>query len=365
MVDRQTQKAGDNAQQFLADTLIVTGIDEKRVREIFAEMFAIERSNLTAEAGIAADDRVMEFENRLMPKMISADALNAFGDPGFQILLRKAQIAAAATERPNDYELLSELLIHRFQKGDNRNTRAGITRAVEIIDQIDDDALLGLTVFNSVSVFLPRTSDIFQGLDALNDMFGKIIYGTLPTGNDWIDHLDILDAIRITGFENLKKFKEFYPLRLENYINPGIDISSDNYNKANEILTKVGLPQGTLIPHIFNPGYVRLNISNLGIEYSLLFNNITQNDQAIQIQYSPTKEQREALHAIFDLYSNDDNIKNKNINKLMEEIMKRQYLKLVKDWWDNIDTGFEITSVGRVLAHTNAQRCDKNLPPLN
>ena len=218
MADKQTQKAGDNANQFQAGTLIIAGIDEKRVREIFAEMFAIERRNLTAEAGIVADTRVTEFEDRLLPKMIAADALKAFGDPGFQILLRKAQLAAAATERPNDYELLSELLIHRFQKGDNRNTRAGITRAVEIIDQINDDALLGLTVFHSVCYFLPITSDIFQGLDVLNDLFGKIIYDTLPVGNEWIDHLDVLDAIRISPIGNLKKFIEYYPLRLENYI---------------------------------------------------------------------------------------------------------------------------------------------------
>jgi hypothetical protein len=365
MADKQTQKSGDNAQQFLADTVIIAGIDEKRVREIFAEMFVIERRNLTAEAGIVADIRVTEFENRLLPKMIAADALKAFGDPGFQILLRKAQLAAAATERPNDYELLSELLIYRFQKGDNRNTRAGITRAVEIIDQINDDALLGLTVFHSVCYFFPKTNDIFQGLDVLNDLFGKIIYDVLPTGNEWIDYLDVLDAIRITPFGKLKKFIEYYPLRLENYISPGIDKSSDNYNKANEILTKVGFSQETLIPHALNPYYVRLNITKREIENSSFFVNLPQNGQIIQKQYPTTKEQKEALYSIFDLYNNDDNIKNDNITKLMEEIKKRQYLKSVKDWWDNVDANFDTTSVGKVLAHTNAQRINKNLPPLN
>ena len=362
MADEQTQKAGDNAQPIQADTVIIAGIDEKRVREIFAEMFAIERRNLTAEAGIVADTRVAEFENELMPKMIAADALKAFGDPGFQILLRKAQLAAAATERPNDYELLSELLIHRFQKGDNRNTRAGITRAVEIIDQINDDALLGLTVFHSATYFLPATSDIFQGLDLLNDLFEKIVYDTLPTGNEWIDHLDVLDAIRILPFGKIKKFTEYYPLQLVNYINQGIKISSDNYNKANEILIKVGFSQEALIPHALNPDYVRLNISKAEIENSMLLTKITQNGQIIQKQYPTTKEQKEALYAVFELYSDDNNIKNNNITKLMEEIEKRQYLKLVKDWWDSINASFQITSVGKVLAHTNAQRIDKNLP---
>ena len=149
------------------------------------------------------------------------------------------------------------------------------------------------------------------------------------------------------------------------YINPGIDISSDNYIKANEILTKVGVPQRTLIPHALNPDYVRLNMSKEEIENSIFSANLTQNGQTIPVQIQTTKEQKEALYAILDLYSNDDNIKNNNITKLIEEIEKRQYLKLIKDWWDNINGNFQITSVGKVLAHTNAQRCDKNLPPLN
>ncbi len=60
----------------------------------------------------------------------------------FQLLLVEAQKAAASTERVADYDLLSELLIHRFEKGENRVMRAGISRAVEIVDKISDDAML-------------------------------------------------------------------------------------------------------------------------------------------------------------------------------------------------------------------------------
>jgi hypothetical protein len=76
------------------------------------------------------------------------------------------------------------LLIHRFQRGENRITRAGISRAVEIVDEISDEALLGLTVCHAVSYFLPASGNIYQGLDVLNDLFGKIIYNKLPTGTD-------------------------------------------------------------------------------------------------------------------------------------------------------------------------------------
>ena len=39
-------------------------------------------------------------------------------------------------------------------------------------------------------------------------------------------------------------------------------------------------------------------------------------------------------------------------------------LRTVRVWWEDISRGFSITSVGKVLAHTNAKRCDKRIPDL-
>ena len=49
----------------------------------------------------------------------------------------------------------------------------------------------------------------------------------------------------------------------------------------------------------------------------------------------------------------------------MEEWNKRTNLKILREWWDNIKFSMQLTSVGKVLAHANAQRCDESLPPLN
>ena len=116
------------------------------------------RKDYTQEALAIANSRVAEFENQLLPKMEALDgALEAFADPSFQILLVEAQKTAASTERPADYALLSELLIHRFQKGENRIVRAGISRAIGIVDVISDDALLGLTILHSASGFFQES----------------------------------------------------------------------------------------------------------------------------------------------------------------------------------------------------------------
>lgn len=155
MLSKQSQKGGDGSTNIQTEQMIVqVGIDEKRAREIYQEMNLQLKKDYTAEALNVANERVTEFENRLMPKMENVEgALEAFADPSFQLLLVDAQKTAASTERPADYDLLSELLIHRFKKGDNRIARAGISLAVEIIDKVSDEALLGLTVAHSVGSF--------------------------------------------------------------------------------------------------------------------------------------------------------------------------------------------------------------------
>ena len=53
MSDKQVQKAGNNAQQMQAEIINITnvsGIDEKRAREIFNEMYAIARKDFTQDA---------------------------------------------------------------------------------------------------------------------------------------------------------------------------------------------------------------------------------------------------------------------------------------------------------------------------
>ncbi|OFY83675.1 MAG: hypothetical protein A3F72_12740 [Bacteroidetes bacterium RIFCSPLOWO2_12_FULL_35_15] len=368
MTNKQNQKAGDNSQQLQADKMIVhIGIDEKRAREIYQEMNLQVRRDYTQEALTIANSRVAEFENQLLPKMEAVDgALEAFADPSFQLLLVEAQKTAASTERPADYELLSELLIYRFQKGENRFTRAGISRAVEIVDEISDDALLGLTVFHSVSYFFPVSGDIQQGLDVLDNLFGKLFYDKLPTGKEWLDHLDILDAVRINSLGGLKKIQQFYPEMLVGYIEIGIEKESENYQKAIELITSNRLPQNILVEHALNKNFSRLNLSNKNqIDSLTLQHQIPINGNLVNVQAQLTEEQKNAIRAVYDLYKQDETVKQENIKVFMQEWDKRQNLKALREWWDSIGISIQLTSVGKVLAHSNAQRCDKSLPPLD
>jgi hypothetical protein len=366
--NKKIQTAGENSQPMQAENMVVhVGIDEKRAREIYKEMNLQVRKDYSQEALEVANSRVTEFENSLVPKMEEVDgALEAFADPSFQLLLVEAQKTAAATERPADYDLLSELLIHRIQKGENRVARAGINRAVEIVDNISDDALLGLTVSHAISTFFPASGDINQGLDVLDDLFGKLFYGVLPTGKDWLDHLDILDASRLNSVGSMKKIQQFYPEMLAGYIEVGIEKESENYNQAVEILNNANLPISILAAHPFNDGFLRINVTSKNQIGSLnLQHQINNNGNIMQIPVPLSEDQKSALNSVYELYKQDGTIKQANIQKFMEEWNKRPNLKTLREWWDNIGTSFQITSVGKVLAHSNAQRCDKTLPPLN
>lgn len=368
MIAKQNQKGGDASTNIQAENMTITfGIDEKRAREIYHEMNLQVRKEYSLEALDITNKRIVEFENKLMSKMEEVDgALEAFTDPSFQLLLVEAQKTAASTERPADYDLLSELLIHRFKKGANRFTRAGISRAVEIVDEIDDDALLGLTVLHAVSNFMPVSGDIHKGLNVLNNLFGKLFYEKLPVGRDWLDHLDILDAVRLSTFGNLKKIQEYYPEQLTGYIDVGIERNSENYHKAIEILNNNNIPQDILITHVFNDNFVRLNISHKnGINSLSLHKQIVDGIKTKTISIPLSVKQINALNSIYELYKQDHNIKQENIKLFMEKWDKNTNLKMLKDWWDNLDVLIQITSVGKVLAHSNAQRCDKSLPPLN
>lgn len=368
MLSKQSQKGGDSSTNIQAEQLVINmGIDEKRAREIYQEMNLQLKKEYTKEALDIANLRVEEFENSLMHKMNSVEgAMQAFSDPSFQLLLVDAQKAAAATERSADYDLLSELLVHRFRKGDNRTVRAGITRAVEIVDEISDEALLGLTVAHSVMLFFPNTGDIDTGLDMLDGLFGKIFYNKLPNGDEWLDHLDVLNAVRLNSFGGMKKINQYYPEMCSGYIDVGIRKYSESYTQAIEILSANNLPHNLLIEHSLRDEFVRLpirhrrQIKEMFVTQEVTYNGITHN-----VPFTISSLQVKALENVYDLYLNDAQLKSQNINVFMNLWERRENLKLLRSWWDNINTSFQLTSVGKVLAHANAQRCENQLPPLN
>lgn len=365
MENKQVQKAGDGSQQFqMVNPTFNIGITEERAREIFSEMNAIARQNYTQDAYEIAIKRVGMFEELLMNKVQQVDGmLEAFRDPAFQFLLVEAQKRAAASDRDADLEMLTELLVHRVEKKNDRKIKASISRAVEIVDQIDDDALCGLTLVYAINSWATASGDISQGLTIMNNLFSSLCYRELPTGFEWVYHLDILDAVRSSSVGTFKKFKDYYPSMFTGYTCAGIQRDSENYSKALDILRKTNLPADLLVTHELNNGFVRLNVRDRELISDIeLF--LVSNAQIVSKRKVTTQEV-EALNQIWDLYSTDIKIIENVKNAFMEKWNTYETLNLIRTWWEELPHSFTITPIGKALAHANAQRYNNDIPDIN
>ncbi|MDB5178109.1 MAG: hypothetical protein JWN01_52 [Patescibacteria group bacterium] len=360
MTGKSSQKAGNNAQQIQVETFVV-GINEKRVREIVDEKLVLALNDFTAEAASIARGRSEKFGSKLIGKMVKESALSAFADPSFQILLVEAQKRAASTEREHDYDLLAELMLHRFKKGAHRSVRAGISRAVEIVDQVSDEALLGLTVLHAVSNFVPITGKIDIGLKTLDGLFGKLLDGNLPTGAEWLDHLDILDSVRISSLGGTKLLEDYWYEMFDGCVKNGMPKDSEALSEAKKLLKDSKLDQTILIASSASEDYFKLDVRDKSA-ISRLQAMTNPKDGKTSHTRPLTNKEMEALTKIYDLYDGSSIPKEEFVHKIDEH----QNLQQLREWWNLLkDQSIQITSVGRVLASSNAQRLDNTLPPLD
>lgn len=363
---KQIQKAGENSQQVqIANATFVCGVDEKRVREVCSEVAVEAVKSCTAEATATALARIENFTTTLIPRVerIEKD-FQSFSDPSFQFLLQSAQKTAACTDREMDYAMLSELLVHRIEKGSERKIKASISKAIEIVDQVDDDALCGLTVAFALQKWGAITGDISQGLQVLDNLFDSLCYRELPDGFNWVYHLDILDAVRASSMGSFNKFEKFYPNAYEGYTCVGIQRDSENYQKAMGILTDAKLPENLLVEHELLPNFFRLNVRDKESISSIM---VPRSDLDGYLIVSSRAEEQEidALNQVWSLYSQDIELKKQVKNAFIERWDEYSSLRTVRTWWDAIPHHFVITPIGEVLAHANAQIYNKLVPAMN
>jgi len=360
----QTQRAGDNSQQLqILNPTFVCGIDEKRVREVCSEIAVETIKQCTAEATETAMARIEEFTTTLIPRIEKIETdFHSFAEPDFQFSLRSAQKTAAATDREADYEMLSELLVHRIEKKGDRKTRASISKAIEIVNEVDDDALCAITIAYAIENWVPVTGVISEGLQVLNSLFQSLLYLAPPEKYDWAYHLDILNALRVSRLQ-LKKLEEYYPNSLSGYICVGIQKKSETYQQVLDILDNAKLPHTMLVDHELLDGYVRLAVISYDSISEMQTLHISNPPVSNAIKKANDQELA-ALNKIWTLYSDDSKLKTQVKNEFMRRWDTFQALQTVHTWWDRIPFGFTITPIGKVLAHANAQRYNKSVPDM-
>ena len=365
----QVQKAGAGASQFQVGVLNV-GIDEKRVREICDEKIAYAIQDLTSEAVVEAKERVTDLVTKMLAKIQDRKVdMSAFADPKFQREVVKAQSSAASSDRKSDIELLSELLVSRMNGNLKRKTHTGISRAMEVVPELDDDELLALTVVYAYSSFQPADMagySLSGGLTLLNHLYESFNVTALPKGESWMENLNMLDAIVLSPLGRFLKVFEYLEKKLDGYICVGIEQGSPDFLKAEQILRSANLDVGLLEPHEWLNGYVRLPlVRQCECADLFLLKRIPSKMESVDsVRLRPTEAQVQALKDVLSLYSKDPQLL-KQVKKTFEvEWAKFPALVAMQKWIDGLHKSFEITKVGKALAYVNAKRCAPGLPPL-
>ncbi|WP_374975033.1 LPO_1073/Vpar_1526 family protein [Microbacterium trichothecenolyticum] len=342
----QTQKAGQGANQYQTssgDIVIHQGVSEERVRAIMHDEAERLKQEFAIEARAVIEERLEQLDDRVVPRLATQGALGAFGDPAFIRSYRKAQNGAAATEREADYDMLAALLADRAEGLRDRPRMVAIDRAMEIVDQIDEGALRALTAVEGVRLWTPNIASLEEGLDELEHLMSDLIPGDLPSGSDWIEQLDILDALRIGTF-TLRPFDEYFPMKMNGYVAPGAQRSSAAlFENDGHDFTAWGVP---VMDHELKPGYVRIAASC--DRYARL--NMELEGRAPESVEAAVAE----AQGDFGLGSLDQAI----VPEFLHRVKSRPTLAVISSWWDAIPTGLQITVVGRTLARANMHRLD-------
>jgi len=338
----QTQKAGSGSQQLQVFGNYYAGVTEERAAEI-ARLQAkdVIATYYSLDAAPVASQRIEDFDATLIERLVEEKVLDALGDPGFQISLRKAQMSAASTEEEGDYETLARLLGERAKRN-IRPIRASIDRAIETVDSLDESALQGLTMAWAVGGFRPASGFILDALNFLETMWSTLPHDNLPEGRAWLDHLDMLGLARYSagGFK-LRPLNDLLQTQVPGYFSVGM--TQDEANLMNQAAEEVrpGLTF-TMVAHELKPQVLRLPYSGVP---SLEMELGTFADEERQRIIHMAREQGRL-----------EQIDSSLAEAMDAEIAKRPCMALVQRWYDQIPDMVQFTGAGVAVAFVVAQK---------
>lgn len=340
----QFQQNGDNpTQNFTTNYNTTIGLPVTDVIELTASVSAQVTKQALAQCTQVSEEicvnRIKTFESTWIPVVTKMENIaNHLIDPKFQFMIRDANISAAKSSRKEDLDMLTQLLVCHIEKGEDMIIDAGINKAIQIVDEVDNDALCGLTNVTSLLHTVPTNVGIYDGLKTLDGLYEKLLYSKLPVGTDWIDHLQILGAINIqTG--SFKKLEKILSDRLDGYVCVGIREGSTEHENALNILKEKGYGPNNLTKNECMDGYLRLKIAD-------------------------TSKLKPELKPILEYYSKDKQLLKQVESKFLEIWDSNTNLKDIREWFNSIPLFFRISSVGKALAQTNAKRLYQSFPDL-
>lgn len=360
-ISKQSQHAGNNATQQQASVInnySIIQFDEGKCREICGGYFQQMQENLTTALD-TAKRRELEFENSFVDRLKKVEnGMDAFSDPAYLKTLVKAQQAAVCTDEKSDYDLLSELLVKRFEVKGAKQQSLYVNKAIELVDEIPFEALHGLTMFLILNSFYVTHGDLEMARTILSNLLSTIKgNNSLPQGRGWIQDLALLSAVRIHDIGEFKKCNEWLTKRYDRFIHAGIQKDSEQFKQACDILKKYDFQHNILVDNELLPGYVHLHVGFFLDKDRLC----VPTDEGF-FAYELTDEIEEMISRIKALYSTSNDLMETVKTNFIQYLREDQILQEAFDWWDSIPIAFDLYPVGKMLGNVNARRLSSIVP---
>lgn len=348
MSEAQRQQAGDQSQQIqvFGNYNYMAGVTEERAAAIARDQAMAVVEEFSVEAQRVAMERISKFDQDLIAELSDKQLLQSFSDPSFQLVLRKAQLQAAAVDNNFGHETLTKLIVERAADQSNA-VHLAVTRAVEVVEMLDPQVLRGLSLFWFMHDTLTTSFGIMEGLEHLNNTIGLILEGDeYPNVVEWQSSADLLGCVQLydPAASQFKEWRDLLPLRYPGYFAAGMAESSETLEDLRARLAAISPQLLQLISrHPLLDGCYRL----LGAQ-------VTPTIKRIGEVFPLTDEQRQELTEIYKLYFEE---KSGEAGDVIQGHIRDNlsYLEQFGRWWKSLRC-CETTIVGRALAYANVVR---------
>lgn len=350
----QQQKAGNNSNQI---QITNNGVNAAEVVQIVQTQMQTILQQTTAIAHNVATERIMELQSRLLKDLATTNTMQGLVDPAIQYQIGRAEKAAAISDRSSDYDVLSQLIVQRIQKKDDKYTATATEMAIEIVDKVSTEALDALTIVAVFEIIIVKLPTLNQVLASLNAIYREFHFQSLPDTADWVENLELLNVIKVRS-GGLKDFQSWFYSAYPDLVTLGIRKDSDAYLEATKLLDDVKLNDTFLPENPLDDAYARIVID--GVDS---IPEMTGMNGGHEVPLN--EDQIEALETIHGLYSGEQ----LDVNAFNNLLHQQADLTKIAGWWDSLaalmngqQQAVSLTKVGRALGYTNAKRLNPELP---
>ncbi|MCK5929963.1 MAG: hypothetical protein KAG80_17325 [Nocardioides sp.] len=327
-------------------------VDGEKAHEIWeAQQARALAGSYTDQARLLGQERSRRLGDRVINQFTREQLLEVFQEPDFQALLTKAQIGAAQTDDDVDHSVLASMLADRARKGNVRKRRIGLDRAIEVADKIDLPALKALTCIFLYSRTYPTGGFIKAGLESQDSLYQLVLADEeLPPGPQFMDHLDLLNMVRVNTLSKFNGFDTFWLTRVPGWYAGGHIKSDPMVEEAWQGFARRGLTLGSeiLLSHH------ELDVDRFRLLYGqpeALRTGLTGLNRYSNVQIDSIMAYAAETFGLTE--SGDPSLK----PKLLSMIDEQSTMGTFRRWFEALPYSFTFTAAGTIMARAYAEHC--------